>query len=136
VVFLPQALVSFKKYMPRSHIYCWTNKKLLYSLVKVAVSLLKLIKIHHKDENNYNAIHSCCCYQIVWLVCFKNWFMFVKLLFQTTSKNYSNHMELWIAEFKASVIILGFIDILFKVLFHLPLFTRVWIGRGLASRIA
>ena len=84
-------LVSFFWSFPES--YCWTNKKLSYSLVKVVISLLKLIKVHHKDENNYNTTHSCfCCNQIVWLVCFKNRFMFVMLLFQKTSKNYSNHI--------------------------------------------
>jgi hypothetical protein len=82
--------VSFFWSFPES--YCWTNKKLSYSLVKVVISLLKLIKVHHKDENNYNTIHSSCCNQILLLVCFKNCFMFVKLLFQKTSKNYSNHI--------------------------------------------
>jgi hypothetical protein len=76
--------VSFFWSFPES--YCWTNKKLSYSLVKVVISLLKLIKIQHKNENDYNTIHSCCCNHILWLVCFKNRFMFVKLLFQKASK--------------------------------------------------
>jgi hypothetical protein len=63
--------------------YCSTNKKLSYSLVKVAISLLKLIKVHHKDENNYNTTHNCCCNQMLWLVCFKNRF---KLLFKKNFK--------------------------------------------------
>ena len=83
--------VSFFWSFPVS--YCWTNKKLSYSLENVAISLLKPIKVHHKDENNYNTIHSCCCNQILWLVCFKKRFMSVKLLFQKTYKKHLYNLK-------------------------------------------
>ena len=73
--------VSFIWSFPGS--YCSINKKLSYSLVKVAISLLKLLKVHHKDENNYNTTHNCCCNQMLWLVCSKNRF---KLLFKKNFK--------------------------------------------------
>ena len=79
----PERYTPVSFFWSLSESYFWTNKKLSYSLVKVVISLLKLIKVHHKDENNYNTIHSCCCNQILWLVCFKNRF---KLLFKKNFK--------------------------------------------------